>query len=302
MSSPRPAIPLRSERVKALLGVEVSEHRIAEILQGFGCSKAEAGWVPNHRRTDLTREVDLIEEIGRVLGMEAIPPRVQGRFAPVNATDRAYDRAMVLRHACVGSGLHETRSITLVPAHPIGFEYINHGDGNLLRLKNPMIDDQVVLRPNLLSGLLTAVGSNVRAGAGSVRLFEIGRVFLGQGGEERHLAIILGGPVTERCVATSAEPGRGFVSSQRNRRGIARQRNRLRSAIDFSTRPRTHCDSPWNAGRLRGPALAGGSAPNSTLRGRSCLRKLISGRSIKRRRKSRNATAKCRAFRRSRAI
>ena len=195
---PRPAIPLRTERVKALLGVEVSEHRIAEILQGFGCSKAEAGWVPNNRRADLAREVDLIEEIGRVLGMEAIPPRVQGRFAPISATDRAYDRAMVLRHACVGNGLHETRSITLVPARPIGLEYTNHGHGDLLRLKNPMIDDQVVLRPNLLSGLLTAVETNVRAGANSVRLFEIGRVFLGQGAEERHLAIVLSGPVTER--------------------------------------------------------------------------------------------------------
>jgi phenylalanyl-tRNA synthetase beta chain len=69
----------------------------------------------------------------------------------------------------------------------------------LLRVKNPMNDDQVVLRPNLLHGLLTAVRDNIRAGAKTTRLFEIGRVFNQQRPEEvLHAAFVLCGPLAER--------------------------------------------------------------------------------------------------------
>ena len=70
---------------------------------------------------------------------------------------------------------------------------------SLLRVKNPMNDDQVVLRPGLLHGLLTAVRDNLRAGAKSVRLFEVGRVFSTQRPEEfTHAAAVLAGPLGER--------------------------------------------------------------------------------------------------------
>jgi len=62
-----------------------------------------------------------------------------------------------------------------------------------------MIDDQIVLRPNLLHGLLTAVCDNIRAGAKTVRLFEIGRVFTTQKPEEfSHAAIVVSGPKSNR--------------------------------------------------------------------------------------------------------
>ena len=67
------------------------------------------------------------------------------------------------------------------------------------RIKNPMNDDQVILRPCLLSGLLKALASNLRAGAKSVRLFEIGRVFAAKAPEEfAHFGVLLSGPVAER--------------------------------------------------------------------------------------------------------
>ncbi len=191
--------PLRNARVAALLGVEVAEDRIAEILTGFGLRHAEGGWeVPSYRQ-DLTREVDLIEEISRVIGMDAVPARMQARFAPASATDREYDRAMTLRRAFVGAGLHEARSITLVPAEPRGAACTQAAPDTFRRVKNPMIDDQVVLRPNLMHGLLTAVANNLRAGAKSVRLFEIGRTFSTIPPEEfSHAACVLSGPVNER--------------------------------------------------------------------------------------------------------
>ncbi len=198
-NTPLPAIALRLSRVNDLLGVEVPRERISQILTGFGLEETSAGWIPPLRRPDLTREVDLIEEIARVIGMDAIPARTQARFAAASATDRAYDRAMALRAACVGQGFYEARTITLVPAAPLGAAYTQTAPGTMQRVKNPMIDDQVVLRPNLLHGLLKAVGDNVRSGAKTVRLFEIGRVYTTVKPEElTHLGLVLSGPTAVR--------------------------------------------------------------------------------------------------------
>ena len=220
-NAPRAAIPLRLARVAALLGVEVPQERVEKILTGFGCTKIveqthpidesdsapvklpslglDERWQPPGYRPDLVREVDLIEEIARVVGMDAIPARTQARFAGVSGSDRNYDRAMALRRAFVAQGFHEARSITLVPAEPLGLAFTQIAAASLLRVKNPMNDDQVVLRPGLLHGLLTAVRDNLRAGAKSVRLFEIGRVFSTQRPEEfTHAAAVLAGPLGER--------------------------------------------------------------------------------------------------------
>ena len=196
---PRPVISLRPERLAAILGVAVPEERVAQILTGFGLVRVADGWQPPSFRLDLSREIDLIEEIARVVGMETIPARTQARFAPASATDRGYDRAMALRRAFLAQGLHEARSITLVPNEPRGLAYTQTAPASLQRVKNPMNDEQVVLRPNLLHGLLTAITTNLRAGAASVRLFEIGRVFSTQRPEEfQHAAIVLSGSTAER--------------------------------------------------------------------------------------------------------
>ena len=192
-------LSLRTDRLNALLGVDVEESRIDAILTGFGLTKSPDGWHAPSFRPDLTREIDLIEEIARVVGMEAIPGRVQARIAAASPTDLAYDRAMALRRGLIAHGLHEARSLTLVPQEPRGLGCTQTSPASLLRVKNPMIDDQVVLRPSLLHGLLSAVATNVRAGAASIRLFEIGRVFSGLAGAEEtnHVALVLSGPMSE---------------------------------------------------------------------------------------------------------
>ena len=193
-------VPFRHERCRAILGLDVPDERINAILTSIGLAKDGDKWeIPSWRGGDLWREIDLIEEIARVVGMDAIPSRTQARFAGASGTDRNYDRAMALRRAFAAQGLHEARSITLVPAEPLGVAFAQTAATSLLRVKNPMNDDQVVLRPGLLHGLLTAVRDNLRAGAKSVRLFEIGRVFSTQRPEEfTHAAAVLAGPLGER--------------------------------------------------------------------------------------------------------
>ena len=192
-------VTLRPERVAALLGVEVPGSEIASILTGFGLAPTDAGWEVPSFRPDLTREVDLIEEIARVIGLDAIPARVQAQFAAASDTDRAYDRAMTLRRALTAQGFAEARTLTLIGEKTPGLALTHAGAENLRRVKNPMNDEQAILRPGLLPGLLHALGGNARIGAKTVRLFEIGRVFSALPPEEStHLALVLSGPLTER--------------------------------------------------------------------------------------------------------
>lgn len=195
-----PIVELSSARVSSLLGRHVSEAEIHDILTRLGLESIEGKWcVPSFRTPDLGREVDLIEEIARVIGMETIPSRSEGYFAPASATDRSYDRSMAIRRACAAQGLHEARSVALVPEKPLGLAYTRTAPESLHRVKNPMIDDQVVLRPNLLHGLLRAVRINAHAGEKSVRLFEVGRVYSAHHAEEfPHLGIVLSGPLHDR--------------------------------------------------------------------------------------------------------
>jgi len=233
-------VALRPARVTSLLGAEIPSERIDEILTGFGLRKASAGWEIPSFRADLTREIDLIEEIARVVGLAAIPSRVQGQFAPMSATDRAYDRAMALRGALVAQGFAEARTLTLIGEKMPGVASTHAAPENLRRVKNPMNDDQVILRPGLLPGLLQALRDNLRAGAKTVRLFEAGRVFRAPGlegdapsspklpanqgdsgaspstEEFTHLALVLSGPLAER----SWRGGEGSEADLSNLTGI----------------------------------------------------------------------------------
>jgi phenylalanyl-tRNA synthetase beta chain len=200
-------VALRPERVAALLGVEVPGSEIDSILTGFGLAKTGSGWEVPSFRPDLTREVDLIEEIARVIGLDAIPARVQAQFAAASDTDRAYDRAMTLRRALTAQGFAEARTLTLIGEKAPGLALTRTEAENLRRVKNPMNDEQAILRPGLLPGLLQALGGNARIGAKTVRLFEIGRVFSaaaaggsdpGYNEESTHLALVLTGPLAER--------------------------------------------------------------------------------------------------------
>ncbi|MGV3534038.1 MAG: phenylalanine--tRNA ligase subunit beta, partial [Chthoniobacteraceae bacterium] len=196
-------VPLRKERVATLLGIEVDEDEIEAILTRFGLRQAEGGWEVPSFRPDLTREVDLIEEIARVIGIDAVPSLHIGAFVESSESDHAHDRLTALRQRLAGQGLHEARSLTLISERALGQAF---SGPEVLRVRNPLNEDQVVLRPSLVPGLLDAVARNARAGERSIRLFECGRVFSQAQPEERtHLAILLSGPTSDATWRGGAE-------------------------------------------------------------------------------------------------
>lgn len=181
-------VALRPERVTALLGAEIPSDRIDEILTGFGLDKTDAGWSIPSFRQDLTREVDLIEEIARVVGIEKIPARLTAIPSVPGSADTIYDFQMAVRQKLAAQGLSEARTSTLIS------EAMLWQDLPAIRLRNPLGEDQAFLRTSLVPGLLSALGRNVRQGAGRIGLFEVGRTFHAEGQEERStLALVLSG-------------------------------------------------------------------------------------------------------------
>jgi len=195
----RPADPadvsLSYERCSRVIGVAIDPKTVDEILKRFGLRKTAgtstfATWkIPSYRR-DLQRDVDLIEEVLRAYGIHKIPGRTRGRFMPTSAADRSHDlETLFLRDRLAGSGLSEVRTSKLISRSAMASD-------KAVELRNPLSEDHVALRPNLISGLLDVLERNIRAGAERVSIFEIGRVFIPPAGrEERHLAILLSGNI-----------------------------------------------------------------------------------------------------------
>jgi phenylalanyl-tRNA synthetase beta chain len=187
-------VSLSYEKCSSVIGVAIDPKTVDEILTRFGLRKTagtnkSATWkIPSYRR-DLQRDVDLVEEVLRGYGIDKVPGRTRGRFMPTSKADRSHDlETMVLRQRLAGSGLSEVRTSKLISRSAMT-------SNKAVELRNPLSEDHVALRPNLISGLLDVLERNIRAGADSVSFFEIGRVFPPSEDEERHLGILLWGDI-----------------------------------------------------------------------------------------------------------
>jgi phenylalanyl-tRNA synthetase beta chain len=191
-------VDLKYVRCHRLIGVDIPSVTIDQTLTRFGLNKepktsdaSAATWaIPSYRR-DLRRDVDLIEEVVRALGVQNVTGTDRSRFTATSSADLSHDFESALRERLVGRGLSEARTSKLIPRQTPAF-----GE-NAVGLRNPLSEDHVALRPSLMSGLLGVLERNVRAGAEKVAIFELGRVFLPPDAkEEKRLGIILWGNET----------------------------------------------------------------------------------------------------------
>ena len=166
-----PVIRFRPERADELIGLETPADDQRAILSSFGFG-IDGDWdvtVPTWRSRDVTREVDLIEEIARVR-LDEVPFTLPVRRAMFGALTSLQRLRRRVEDVLVGLGLAEIYTPSLVPAAA-------EPDG--LALPEPM-GDQAVLRQTLLHGLLDAAARNVSVGNERIDLFEIARVYLPQ--------------------------------------------------------------------------------------------------------------------------
>jgi phenylalanyl-tRNA synthetase beta chain len=200
-------IALRHTQTDAVLGIAVPMEQQIEYLQRLGLEIATAAGigpstgmrmphttvfrVPSFR-VDLKREIDLIEEVARLYGVDKIPASAPRGAVGANPYDAVHDQLADARRILTGLGLLEAQGQTLVSD---AAAKLMAGDA-LVPLSNPLSSDMNVLRPSLLPGLLDALRHNLSHKTYDVALFEVGRVFTeveGQRREERRVAIALNG-------------------------------------------------------------------------------------------------------------
>jgi len=193
----RPAITLRHAKVGQLLGVEIPADQNVNFLRRLQLeivSESPPQTVTVRTpsfRVDLKREVDLIEEIGRLYGVDKIPASAPRGAIGVHAYDAVHDQLAEARRLLSGLGLDETQGQTLISDSAAKLSAPQP-----VYLKNPLSSDMNVLRPSLLPGLLDALRHNVSRKNNDLALFEVGRAFVSAGDatrEERRLAVALTG-------------------------------------------------------------------------------------------------------------
>jgi phenylalanyl-tRNA synthetase beta chain len=222
-------IELDPVRLRRLLGAPIGAERSAEILEslGFGVEILDSGGsgpaagmagtdaarqpegllevsVPPWRRTDVTREVDLIEEVARIDGVDRLP----ATLAPLRAAGRLTHAQRARRRAediLAGRGLDEV----------VGWSFTDPGLLDRLRLpeghpmarvvtiENPLSEAQSVMRPTLLASLLDIARHNVARGAVDLAIFESGTVYRWL----RRGAGAAGGPSETAAAAAPLPPG-----------------------------------------------------------------------------------------------
>ena len=211
-------LELRRDALHNLLGPiaadgaeeDLADAEIERILQALGCSleQAEEGWlvhVPPARAMDLQREVDLIEEVARLVGYDRFAshlpdPIAPGGLTPVQEAERR------LRRLLAAAGLQEVCSLSLGPAEA---ERPGADPSRRVPLANPLLADYSHLRDSLVDELLFAAQRNLKAGRSGFWAFEIGNVFdaTAKGSpQSQHLAGLICGSRQAELWSQSGKP------------------------------------------------------------------------------------------------
>ncbi|MFM7319461.1 MAG: phenylalanine--tRNA ligase subunit beta [bacterium] len=201
---PRASITLRLSQIEKVLGIRVEQAEVARILVRLGMteqSSAEIGtscWSAPSWRTDLDREIDLIEEVARVHGYEHIP---EDRPVPLAVASRSRRERVenIVREVFTGQGLFEAINFSLVAeslALPVSGDL---AEGvSPIKLEHSSRKKETTLRPSLAPSLLEARAYNQSHGNDNVALFEIAHAYLPQPGkalpdEPVRVAAVIGG-------------------------------------------------------------------------------------------------------------
>ena len=188
---PGTEISLRGDRLRRILGVEITDEEIARILRKLYFEVTIDGGVlrvgvPSNRATkDVRIEEDLIEEVGRIYRYDNVPEtRLSGEIAPPPHDPR---RALVLRLAdrlSGGAAFHEVLSYSFTARSLL--EKLGLAELPYTRVVNPVVDGEDAVRRTVIPSLLALLEKN-RRNRSDVRLFEIGKGYLPEEADERGL-------------------------------------------------------------------------------------------------------------------
>ena len=182
---PAPVIDFRPDRARMLCGANVPDEFMATRLTRLGCKvePADEGHLtvtaPTNR-PDLTREVDLIEEVCRLWGEGDITPTLPAAKNHAGGLTVEQRRVRLIGQTLRACGLSETSTYCFAdPNDLVKLGITDEGRGIPVKIINPLVADQSQMRQSMLPGLVRSVAYNLDHGVPNVALYEIGRVFYG---------------------------------------------------------------------------------------------------------------------------
>jgi len=172
------SIAFRPERANQVLGTHFSEKEMLEVLTSLEIAvKRDRGKIeviPPSFRHDLEREIDLIEEVSRILGFDRIDEKITffaSSETEINEQDRYYDQ---FRNLLIGMGFNEVLTYSMIDEKYN--EYFENPEDSLY-LKNPISKEICLMRRSLIPGLLNVTQLNINKSFHDIRIFEIGKIY-----------------------------------------------------------------------------------------------------------------------------
>lgn len=190
------SITLSDKRVNKILGIDISLDFMKESLECLGfdvtVNKDTLCVRTNSLRRDIKEDIDLIEEIARLYGYDKIPPRIPKELITDHREDEGSIRskAYLAKDILVSLGFNEVVSYSLIS--PVILEKLGAEiDEAVIRIKNPVSEEQAIMRPTLIGNLAGIASFNLNRKEALVSIFELGNIYRRQAGgfkEELYLA------------------------------------------------------------------------------------------------------------------
>jgi phenylalanyl-tRNA synthetase beta chain len=187
-----PPVEFDPAYVHRLSGLSIGREGVVEILIHLGFEISGSGSMlhvqPPSWRRDVEGKADLVEEVARIAGYDALPstplPGTTGRASGV--LNPLQVRVRAARRSLAASGFKEALTWSFIPREHA--EKFGGGDERLV-LENPIASELNCMRPSILPGLIEAAGRNAKRGFADVAFYEIGPVYLGDGPKDQRTAI-----------------------------------------------------------------------------------------------------------------
>ncbi|MBI4743559.1 MAG: phenylalanine--tRNA ligase subunit beta [Actinobacteria bacterium] len=180
---------LRLSRINNILGTDLNEKSVKEILEGLGLTILDTQVEDNDVtikvsvptfRPDLEREIDLIEEVARIYGYNNIESSLPEGREKQGGLSKEQELDKKIRNILVSSGLNEVITYSFIDRNHFDKLGLAEDDSlrNTIKIKNPMSDEQAVMRTTLIPSLIEIARYNTARDLYNVQIFEVGRVFL----------------------------------------------------------------------------------------------------------------------------
>jgi phenylalanyl-tRNA synthetase beta chain len=226
----REPVNLRPVRIERVLGVEVADERVEQVLEGLGMSlqRNESGWrvQPPSFRFDIGLEEDLIEEVARVIGYDEIAEEVASAAVPMPALPEDRMPVSRARQVLIDRGYSEVVTYSFIDA--ASHALFAPGEPTV-NLANPIAEDLAQMRRSLWPGLCRAARENFSRQQTRVRIFECGMKFMPQGDDIQEIEVIAGlsaGALYEPQWGLPSRPG-DFFDIKGDLEAILRQTGRI---------------------------------------------------------------------------